>query len=417
MRGLVRAFVLLLLASGLSAFCVEVAWVRILSGDAEPVVWTSGEPWPARPSGFPFAPSSVLSYATLSPGDSMTEAELERRTWTWGRELDKSGRFSRSSVLVADLGDGSDRRGIVVEAETGAVPVFGGGAAYASVALPLLDDRRTTLGIQGGPNLGSIAYRDEAFGDASLVLDGGIAYANDLLETGGFSGNRLSGSIGIGPRLGPVSDFIVRARAGTPLGDGAGEYGRFVAVEGALELGGFSLSGIEGLDGALIVLGDAYPGSASRKVEAESNLRLELGSATISLAAGAGIAYGALDPSELFDLRSGAVFLRGPEPYPDPVGEFSLARIDVDCTALKLPVTSWFPFSLGPFAFCEAAFVALDADASPSPSGAAGGGLRLKLGPPVGLTIDIGYAFDDRGVGALVVSVLSQNLLTGEDLR
>ena len=415
---MVRAFALLFLCSGLPAPCVEVAWVRILSGDAEPVIWKSGEGWPARPSGFPFAPSAVLSYATISPGDAMTEADLEERARTWERELDESGRFSRSSVMVAELGDGTDSRGIVVEVETGATPLFGGGEAYVSAALPLLDGRRTTLGVQAGPNLGSIAFRDEVLEDMPLVFDSSLAYANDLLETGGFSGNRLSCSIGFGPRLGPVSDILVRARAGLPLGDLAGEYAPFVAVEGALELGGFSLAGIEGLDGALIALGDAYPGSSARRLEAESNLRLSLGPATISLTAGAGLSSGSLDPSELFDLRSGNVFLRGPEPYPGPVDEFSLGRVDVDCTALKLTVAPWFPLFLGPFVFCEAAFSPLVFGGStPRLSGAAGAGFRLRLGPPVGVTVDIGYAFSDQGVGALVIAVLSQNLLTGEDLR
>src|SRR5208337_38877 len=181
MRGMVRAFALLFLCSGLPAPCVEVAWVRILSGDAEPVIWKSGEGWPARPSGFPFAPSAVLSYATISPGDAMTEADLEERARTWERELDESGRFSRSSVMVAELGDGTDSRGIVVEVETGDTPLFGGGEAYVSAALPLLDGRRTTLGVQAGPNLGSIAFRDEVLEDMPLGFDSRLAYAKDLL--------------------------------------------------------------------------------------------------------------------------------------------------------------------------------------------------------------------------------------------
>lgn len=407
----------LLLGSCLPAFAVQVAWVRILSGDSDSVTWRQGESWPARPDGFPFAPSAVLSYATLSPGDTMAEAELDERARTWARELDESRRFSRSSVLVAELDDGSDRRGVIVEAETGATPIFDGGPAYASAALPLLDDRRTTLTVEAGPNLGSVAYRDEALRDAALVMDASLGYANDLLETGSFSGNRLSGSIGLGPRIGPVSDVIFRARAGSPIGDDAGGYRPFVALEGALELGGFSLLGIERLDGSLIALGDAYPGSSAHRYEAASSLLYGFGPATLSFAAGAGLSAGALDPSELFDLRSGNVFLRGPEPHPDSVEEFAIGRVDVDYTPFRLPLASWFPLFVGPFAFCEAAFVPIDVVAAPRLEGAAGAGLRLKLGPPVGVTVDLGYALSDRGVGALVISVFSFNPLLGEDLR
>jgi len=415
MRRSALAFAVLLIGSSFPAFCVEVAWVRILSGDAESVTWRPGESWPAWPSGFPFAPSAVLSYATVSPGDSMTDAELGERARTWGRALDESRRFPRSSVLVAELGEGSDRRGVIVEAETGATPLFDGGMAYASMTLPLLGGRRAALAVAAGPNLGSVSYRDETLGDGPFVLGAGLSYANDLLETGRFSGNRFSGFLGLGPRLGSFSDVLLRARTGLPLE--AADSGPFLALGAALELGALSLFSIDGLDGSLVAQGDWYAGISGFRYEAGSNLLYGAGPATVSLAAGAGASFGPIEARERFDLRSGEGLLRGPEPYSESVGEFVLGRVDVDYSALKLSLASWFPTFLGPFAFCEAARAPTGADAAPLLSGAAGAGLRVRLGPPVGVTVDVGYALSDRGVGALVIYMLSFDPRLGKELR
>jgi len=72
--------------------------------------------------------------------------------------------------------DDPDSRGLIVEAEAGAVPVFDGGAAYASMALPLAGGRRATVAMEGGANRASLAYRDEVFRDRPVVLEGRIIY-------------------------------------------------------------------------------------------------------------------------------------------------------------------------------------------------------------------------------------------------
>ena len=414
---------LLILCSCAPAFCVRVSWIRVLSGEAEPVAWKEGQPWPERPDGFPFSPSSVLSYATLHPGEVLTWDEVRLKASSWARELEESRRFSRSSVLVTALGGEPERCGVIVEAETGAVPLFDGGPDYGSIALPLLGDRRATLAFAAGANVGRIAYRDEAIGGKPWVLDSNASYSNDLLDSGDFSGNRLSGSIGVGPRLGPLSDILLRARAGAPLGDGSEDSKAFSALEVALELGGFSLLKVDKLDASLISLGDAYLGTSVFKLEVVSNLRYEFGPATLSLAAAAGSVSDHIDPGELFELRHGEPYLRGPESFPYSTSRFALSRIDADCKILGFPVLPWLRLSLGPFAFCEAVAAPIDAQpfrllgASAPMEGAAGAGLRLRLGAPVGITMDIGYAMSDRGEEALVFDVFSINPLLGEDLR
>jgi hypothetical protein len=411
-----RAFaLLLLLGPSLPATCIEVAWLRLLSGEAEPLVWRGGEAWPERPGDFPFAPSAVLSYATLAPGDSMPEAELEARTLAWERMLAESGRFSRCSVFPVE-GDGDpERRGVIVEAEAGAPPLFGGGPAYGSMVLPLLGGRRSSLAFEAGPNRGSIAYRDDALGDLPLVLAGRLDYANDLLETGAFSGHRASASLGIGPRIGALSDILLRAREAVPLGPGNEGTTSSFALGALLELAGLSLFGIPGLDGELALSGDAYPGSSARRSEAVSGLRARLGPATLSFSGGFGLSSKALDPRERFDLRAGDAFLRGPEGDAEAVEGFVLARADIDIAVLRLSPASWLHLSLGPFAFCEAVLAPLSAFSRPDGGlvgramGAAGGGLRLRLGPPIGVCADIGCAASDRGEVALVFSILSRS--------
>ena len=261
----------------------------------------------------------------------------------------------------------------------------------------------------------SVSYRDEALGDRPFVLDAGLSYANDLLETGSFSGNRFSGFLGIGPRLGPQSDILLRARTGLPLDDGDSK--SFIALEAALELGTLSLFAIDGLDGFLVAQGDWYAGTSGLRLKACSSLLYAFGRASVSFVAGAGILSGPVEERERFDLRSEEGLLRGPGPYLESVGKFLLGRVDVDYSALKLSLASWFPTFIGPFAFCEAALAPAGADASPQLSEAAGAGLRVRLGPPVGVTVDIGYALSDRGVGALVIYVISRNPQFGKELR
>jgi hypothetical protein len=423
MRRLAGLSCLLILGSCMPAFCVRVSWIRVLSGDADPVAWKEGQPWPERPDGFPFSPSTVLSYATLHPGEVLPLDDVRQKARAWARELEESRRFSRSSVLVTALGENPDRCGVIVEAETGAVPLFDGGPDYGSMALPLLGGRRATLAFAAGANVDSVAYRDEALGGKPWVLDSRASYSNDLLDSGDFSGNRLVGSMGVGPRLGPLSDILFRARADAPLDAGSEDSKAFSALEVALELGGFSLLKVDKLDASLIALGDVYLGASALKLEVVSNLQYEFGPATLSLAAAAGSVSDHVDPGELFELRFGEPYLRGPESFPYSTSRFALSRIDVDCKLLGFPVLPWLRLSLGPFAFCEAVAAPSDTasfrplNAGIPLEGAAGAGLRLRLGAPVGITMDIGYAMSDRGEGTLVFDVFSINPLLGEDLR
>jgi hypothetical protein len=185
----------------------------------------------------------------------------------------------------------------------------------------------------------------------------------------------------------------------------------------ALELGALSLLAIDGLDGSLVAQGDWYAGTSGFRYEAGSDLLYAFGRASISLAAGAGISTGHVEARELFDLRSGEGLIRGPEGSSESVGEFALGRVDLDYSALKLSLVSWFPIYLGPFAFCEAAWAPAVSDSTPTISGAAGAGLRIRLGLPVGVTVDVGYALSDRGVGALVIYMLSFDPRLGKELR
>jgi hypothetical protein len=271
MRFVAATLALLVAGSGFLAEAAEVAWVRILSGDSPPIAWRRGGLWPARPAGFPFAPSAVLSYATLGPGDSMGEAELRTKVDRWARELEESRRFSHSSVLVAELDGEPGRFGVVVEAEPSYTPLFDGGAAYAQIDLSLFGGRRDSLAFQAGPNLASAAFRDEALGDGPIVLESSLAYANDLLDSGSFSGNRLEAALAMGPRLGPQSDFLLRVRA--CLSPDGGAAAPLFAIEPTLELAGLSLLGLRRLDGSLSLRGDAYPGQASLRCDASSDLR------------------------------------------------------------------------------------------------------------------------------------------------
>jgi hypothetical protein len=404
MRRSTSALALLILCSSLPAFCVELVWVRILSGDCDAVVWRPGVAWPSRPDSFPFEPSAVLSFATVAPGDSLPEARLEAKARLWERSLAESGRFSRATVLVTEAADDPDSRGLIVEAEAGAVPVFDGGAAYASMALPLAGGRRATVAMEGGANRASLAYRDEVFRDRPVVLEGRIIYENDLIETGTFVNNRLSAGLGFGPRLGPLGDVLFRVRGKLPLDNGAGV---LLALDAELELTGLSFFGIEGLDGSLESLGSVYPGSTALRLEAESGLRLKLGAWAFACDAGLGLSSGALDSGELFRLDAGNLMLRGPEGWDRRTTGIRFARLDVRVAVLDCRLASWLSATLGPFAFAEAA----KADDYQGQLEGIGGGLTMSFGSPVGVTVDLGYSLDASGEGALVFSASSKKSL------
>ena len=240
------AFSALAAAADESPAAVGVEWIRVLSGDGEPATWRRGEPYPARPDGAPLAPEAVLSYSPLRPGDAMGESELAAKAQLWERTLEVSGRFSKATVFVVELESDPSQRGIVVEAQALDAPIFGGGAAYGSMILPLVSGRRTSLSVAAGANKASAEYRDDSLGDLPLVLDGRLSYDNDLLDSLSFSGNRLSGGIGIGPRLSPLCSLIAGIRGGLPLGDDGGS-SSYWAVFSDFDYARLWLFGVRGL--------------------------------------------------------------------------------------------------------------------------------------------------------------------------
>ena len=376
---------------------VKLAWIRILAGEAEPAVWRAGEAWPPREADAPFAPSAVLSYSTLRPGDTLAETELAARALSWERALEASGRFSKAAVFVVELPDDPQKRGAIVEASPLDVPLFGGGSAYASMDLPLFGARRSSLSMIAGANKDAVEYRDDTFRDLPFVLDSRLEYDNDLIEKSSFVGNRVTGSFGLGPRLGPLCSLVLSARGCVPFDSVQGS-SAFIAIDADLEYERPSLFDLKGLDLSLSTTLSAYPGSSALRLEAQSSLTVPLGETCLACEAGVGISSGALDSTELFDLHGGPLFLLGPEGYDKEASEVELARLDYGAPILHAPIASWLEMSLGPFAFTELARSNTDS----SLLAGAGGGLRLKLGSPVNLTMDFGYAIDQDSVSGFV---------------
>lgn len=400
-KRLIPLIAILVVAGG-GARAEELAWLRILSGSADPVTWQSGEKWPSRPSDFPFFPSAVLSYAPFAPGDSMPIDALRSKARDWERSLQESGRFAKASVFLTEpSGDG--RLGAIAEVEPLELPLaFDGGAAYGVATFPLAAGRRAALSLVAGANKDAIGYRDEALGDHPLVLEAGAAYDNDLLETGKFDGNRLSALFGLGPRIGPLGSLTARIRGVLPLD--AGEAG-LLAVEGSLDFARLALFGAEGLDGFLDAVGSAYLGSTALRGAVSSELRLIEGDVKLEVFADGGLASAGIDTRERFDLGSGGFALEGPEGEGACASRLLLGRFEFGYSFLHLPAASWFALSAGPFAFAEAAL-----GDSAIPYSGCGLGLRLVFGPPVGITADMGYAFGGDGSRGLVLSVTSERL-------
>ena len=385
---------------------VELAWIRILAGEAEPAVWRAGEEWPARAADAPFAPSAVLSYSALRPGDTLAETELVAKALSWERSLEASGRFSKAAVFVIELPDYPQKRGVIVEASPLDAPLFGGGSAYASMDLPLFGGRRTSLAMIAGANKDAVEYRDDAFRDLPLVLDSRLEYDNDLIDKDSFVGNRMTGSFGLGPRLGPLCSLVLSARGCVPF-DSVQDSSAFIAIDADLEYERPSLFDLKGFDLSLSTTLSAYPGSSALRLEAQSSLTVPLGETNLECEAGAGLSSGALDSTEFFDLHGGPLFLLGPEGYDKEASEVELARLDYGAPILHAPIASWLEMSLGPFAFAELARSNTDSGLLAG----AGGGLRLKLGSPVNLTMDFGYAIDQDNVSGFVLNAAALTYL------
>jgi hypothetical protein len=233
----------------------------------------------------------------------------------------------------------------------------------------------------------------------------GLRYDNDLIEKGVFSGNRFSASFGLGPRLGPLGDLLLRGRCLLPLDESDGS-GPLFSLDAVLELSALSLFSLRGFDIRFSAVGSAYPGSSALRLLAAYELRLGLGAWSLSCESGLGLSSGELDSRELFDLESGELELRGPEGRDKEVSGAAIVRLELGLEALRWSFASWLSASLGPFAFAEGALAGSTSLADALAG--AGGGLRLKLGSPIGLTVDFGYAVDQSGQGALVFSTTSR---------
>jgi len=400
------AFCALAAAADESPAAVSVEWIRVLSGEGEPATWRRGEPYPARPDGALFAPEAVLSYSPLRPGDAMDKSELAAKARLWERTLEVSGRFSKATVFVVELESDPSQRGIVVEAQALDVPIFGGGAAYGSMILPLVSGRRTSLSVAAGANKASAEYRDDSLGDLPLVLDGRLSYDNDLLDSLSFSGNRLSGGIGIGPRLSPLCSLIAGIRGGLPLGAAGGSSG-YWAIFSDFDYARLWLFGVRGLALSLFAEASDFPSSAALKLESTARLDARLGPIAFTALAACGFSRGGLDERELFDLESGRFALSGPEGAGMKASRFEGARLDCGAQLIHFSLASWLTLSLGPSAFGEA----IRADDSQELLAAVGGGLRMTLSLPVGLNIDLGYAAAQDGRGGFVFKVEASPLL------
>ena len=396
-----------LLLSLTALHAASLAWVRILAGNADPVLWTPGAAWPARPALFPFAPSAVLSYATVRPGDELADAELEARASRWERALAISGRFSVARVYVVELegagADGGPRRGLIVEAEPVDAPCFDGGAAYASVELPLFRASRESLLVAAGANRAELAYRDDTLGDAPFVLASSLRYDNDLLQTGRVTGNRLSGSLASGARLGSYGDLLGGCRIETPLAaPPEGGEPLLVAADLTLELVFPELLGIRALDADLSTTGSAYPGSTALRLFSRSELWLDRDPFDLKAAASLGLSSGGLDGRDLFSPGVEGLDLMGRDGERNAAREAAALGVDCDLALMRWTFGSWLPATLGPFVAAQGAI--LDSSALAS----LGAGLRLRLGPPVSLWCDLGWALDREGEGALVFAVTAR---------
>jgi hypothetical protein len=408
--GRVLCALALVLAS-LPALCaaegkVELVWIRLLSGEAEPAVWRAGEAYPERKAESAIAPSALLSYSPLKPGDALSETELAAKAELWERSLAESGRFSKASVFVVESEGDPGKRGVIVEAEPLDSPLFGGGAAYASMALPLLGGRRASLAMAAGANTASLAYRDDAFRELPLVLEASASYDNDLIESGSFSGNRLSGDFGIGPRLGPLCSLVAGIRGCLPFDEVQGS-SPYLALDARLEYSRPMLFGLPWLGLAFSSIATDYPLSGALRLAARSRLSAKLGASELSCDSGLGLSTGSLDLRERFDLERGGFALKGPAGSSETARRIGLGRFDWCAPLFSLPLATWLTVSLGPFAFGEIAFVDDDTQAR----AAAGTGLRLMLGAPINLGLDLGYAFDQGGAGGIVFDLSSASFL------
>lgn len=386
----------------------ELSWIRVLAGDAAPTTWRSGEPMPSRVDGSRIDPRAVLSYTSLKPGLDLDDGELAERAVKFERALAECGRFGRAAVYVVEAGELGDARGLVAEVEENPVPGFGGGAAYGSVRFALLHGARADLEIAAGPNKAGLWYSNGYARGTPLIAEAYAAYSNDLLEDGPLSSHEAGAGAAIGLRLGPLAGVVAGPRVSAAL-DAEGEIEAVTAVD--IDLFALSLgAGPLPLDLEAMAQASYYPASSSVRALSVASLRVGAraspGGGVVSLVAatGAGWSSGGVPESEYFEFPDGPASLRGPD-FDMTVGAFALGSLEAEAKAAEAALLPWLRASAGPFAFVDAAV---------EPSGGlrygAGGGVRICLGSPVGVTVDLGYAVGGSGSGCLVFSVASSDV-------
>lgn len=132
---------------------------------------------PAR--GWLVEPATILSYLSFSPGDQLTETQLQRKVDSSARRLKESGLFYAVHVGIIPPRKNPESRTIMIKAVPGFYWRFNGGAIFAGAGRKAINGGRNFLGAYAGYNLAGTFFTAENVFQKNIVLGGALLYQNN----------------------------------------------------------------------------------------------------------------------------------------------------------------------------------------------------------------------------------------------
>ncbi len=124
---------------------VTISKIRIIIEENR-YIWDYKESIPEKTEG-KTAPSTVISFLSFAPGDSLTTARLEKKVKHTETRLMNSGYFYNARVIIIPPRKKPESRTILIKIKEGFPYRFGGGIAYGMFGMENLWGKRKRFNI------------------------------------------------------------------------------------------------------------------------------------------------------------------------------------------------------------------------------------------------------------------------------
>lgn len=390
---------------------VTISKIRILIEENK-YIWENRKSIPEKTEG-KTAPSTVISFLSFAPGDTLTTDKLEKEVKLAEIRLMNSGYFYNARVIIIPPRKKPESRTILIKIKEGFPYRFGGGNAYGMFGMENLWGKRKRFNVAAGYNLAGGTFVDENFLNRNLILGSSLFYSNQGFESSKLTDyNRLDAKVLAGIR--PHPDLLIGLDFGGRLfsyteifGDMTDQFlgdrdRRDILISPYIE---YKISGIHLEAGSGICRAQQGDITASMFLKAAGKYELFRGH-SINLQVSGGSAVSALPYPDKFDLYATEdLSIRSDQEILELLADqFFLTNFEYRFHLLKFFVPPFLNIVLGGFLYSDLGWTSEYGEDlfEKDLKDAYGAGIRLLFDNPVFAYFSFSYGINRYGKGRFI---------------